>query len=81
MEAGVERAKAICYAQGHHEGQLLVRIPKRESVLLKALKDYKRYVTDIRQKLYTAFMAKSGDANLSKNLTAKLLAQYRLEVI
>jgi len=79
-ETGFERAKAICFAQRTHPDSLVITIPTQDVVLVKALKDYSTYVRDVEQRLSREFMAKSGDANLSENLTRKVLADYGLDM-
>jgi len=79
-ETGFERAKAICFAQRTHPESLVVKIPTQDVVLVKALKDYSTYVRDVEQRLFREFMAKSGDAYLSENLTRKVLADYGLDI-
>jgi len=79
-ETSLEHAKAICYAQRNHSGSLVVKVPTDEFVLVKALKDYTRYVRKIRERLYAEFMAKSGDAHLSETLTGRVLSNYGLDL-
>jgi len=75
-----ENARAICYAQRHHQGELIIKIPRNETVLSKALKDYADYVRGVRDELHRAFMAISGEVQLSENLTDQLLVRYGLEL-
>lgn len=79
-ETSFDRARAICYAQRNHPGELVVKIPRNEIARLKALKDYVKYVQQVREELYRTFMALSGEVNLSENLTNRVLEEYGLDL-
>jgi len=73
---GIEKAKYIVYGKG--KGEYVVKVPKSEIVIKKAVKEYEIYVRQIRDELYKAFMEKCGDHNLSENLAGQVLEEYGL---
>jgi uncharacterized protein with ATP-grasp and redox domains len=70
------KAKFIVYAKKKVE--CMVRVPKGEIVLKKAVGDYERYVRDVREELYVAFMAKCGDHNESERLAIEVCEEFGL---
>jgi len=63
---GIEKAKYIVYAK--HKGEQVVKVPKSEIVIKKAVQDYEIYVRETVEKLYGAIMEKCGDHDRSENL-------------
>jgi type I restriction-modification system DNA methylase subunit len=77
MEEGDEaRAKFIVYAKRADEQ--VVRIPKKATIVKKAVLDYEADVRDIRDRLYVGFMDKCGDHAVSENLAAQVLEDHGL---
>jgi len=73
---GLEKAKYIVYAK--HKGEQVVKVPKGEIVVKKAVQDYESYVREIKEKLYTALMEKCGDHNRSENLVGRICEEFGL---
>ncbi len=69
-------AKFIVYAKKPDEH--IVRVPHKMMVVKKAVQDYELDVKEIKDKLYTAFMEKSGDHNASKNLAEQVCEEFGL---
>ena len=77
MEVGSEaRGKFIVYAKKKDEH--IVRVPASEIVIKKAIQDYEIYLKDLKKRLYTAFMEKSGDHSASENMTYKIFEDFNL---
>jgi len=73
---GGEKAKYIVYAK--HKGEQVVRVPRSEIVIKKAVQDYEFYVREIRDNLYTSFMEKCGDHKVSENLAREVCEEFGL---
>ena len=73
---GLEKSKYIVYAK--HKSEQVVKVPKSEIVIKKAVQDYEIYVRQTRDKLYRAIMEKSGDDSLSENLARGICADFGL---
>lgn len=56
----------------------MVRVPESEIVLKKAVEDYERYVRDVKEELYGAFVAKCGDHNESERPAIEVCEQFGL---
>jgi len=77
MEVGSEaRGKFIVYVKKKDEH--IVKIPLSEIVIKKAIQDYEIYLKDLKKRLYTAFMEKSGDHSASENMTYKIFEDFNL---
>ena len=59
----------------------MVKIPKNDTMLCKAVFDYEKYLHTIRETIFRAFMEQSGDHSLSENLTRKVFGEYTLPYI
>ena len=80
MEVGSEaRGKIIVYAKKKDEH--IVKVPLSEIVIKKAIQDYEIYLKDLKKRLYTAFMEKSGDHSASENMTYKIFEDFNLSDI
>ena len=73
---GIEKSKYIVYAK--HKSEQVVKVPKSDIVIKKAVQDYEIYVRETRGKLYGAIMEKSGDHGLSENLARGICADFGL---
>lgn len=71
---GLEKSKYIVYAK--HKSEQVVKVPKSEIVIKKAVQHYEIYVRQTRDKLYRAIMEKSGDHSLSENLCQRYLCGF-----
>jgi len=76
VAASEERAKYIVYAQKKNE--LLIRMPKSEIVIKKAIQEYEIYLRQLQEKLYTAFMEPCGDRVTAENLTRQIFEELDL---
>jgi len=68
--------KFIVYAK--KKDQFIVKIPNSLETIGKAVQDYELYLKDLKQKLYTAFIEKCGDHNVSENLTRQVFEEFNL---
>jgi len=66
----------MVYAKQNEE--VIVRVPVSVTVVKKAVQEYERYVWEVKQKLFVAFMEKCGEHNVSENLARRVLAEYGL---
>ena len=73
---GLEKSKYIVYAK--HKSEQVVKVPKSEIVIKKAVQDYEIYVRETRDKLYKAIMEKSGDHSMAENLAGDICADFGL---
>jgi hypothetical protein len=71
-----ERGKYIIYAQKKNE--LVIKVPKSETVVKKAVQEYEFYLKELQDKFYTAFMEQSGDWAVSENLTKQIFDDWAL---
>lgn len=77
MEVDSEaRGKFIIYAKKKDEH--IVKVPLSEIVIKKAVQNYEMYLKDLKKRLYTAFMEKSGDHSASENMTYKIFEDFNL---
>jgi type I restriction enzyme M protein len=72
----IEKAKYIVYAK--QKDNQIVSVPKSGIIIRKAIKEYEIYTHGIKEELYKALMEKSGNHNLSENLTQQILEEFGL---
>ncbi len=71
-----ERGKYIVYAQKKTE--LVIKVPRSETVVKKAVQEYEIYLRELWEKLYKAFMEQCGDRIVSENLTRQIFEELGL---
>ncbi|MDD5134759.1 MAG: N-6 DNA methylase [Phycisphaerae bacterium] len=77
MEVGSEeRGKFIVYAKKKDE--FVVKLPKSETIVKKAVQEYEIYLKEIRDKLLKAFLEQCGDRIVSENLTRQIFDEMEL---
>jgi hypothetical protein len=77
MDVGSKiEGKFIVYAKKKDE--FIVKIPDSLETIGKAVQDYEFHLKELKKKLYTAFMEKCGDHNLSENLTREVFDDFEL---
>ena len=71
-----ERGKFIVYAK--NKDQFVIKVPKSETVIKKAIQEYEIYLKEIRDKLLKAFLEQCGDRIRSENLTRQIFEERDL---
>ena len=71
-----ERGKFIVYAK--NKDQFVIKVPKSETVIKKAVQEYEIYLKEIRDKLLKAFLEQCGDRVISENLTRQIFDEMDL---
>lgn len=71
-----ERGKFIVYAK--NKNQFVIKVPKSETVVKKAIQEYEIYLKKIRDKLLKAFLEQCGDRVISENLTRQIFDEMDL---
>jgi hypothetical protein len=71
-----EKGKYIVYAQKKNE--YIIKIPKSEIVIKKAVQEYEFYLKELQDKLFKAFMEQSGNLTVSENLTKEIFSELSL---
>ncbi|MCK4223921.1 MAG: SAM-dependent DNA methyltransferase [candidate division Zixibacteria bacterium] len=72
----LEEAKFIVYSQKLNS--FIVKIPKSERALRKAVKDYERYVRSLKDKFFEAFFNRVLDHQLAERLTQTVIEELGL---
>lgn len=77
MEVGSgEEGKFIVYAKKSDE--CVVKVPKSDIVIKKAVQDYEIYLRELQKRLYRAFMEQCGDHNISENMARQIFEEFAL---
>jgi len=75
----VEQAKFLIYAQEPHS--YLVKVPKAQAAITKAVTGYERYLRGLRDKFFEVFFNRTLDHSLSDRLTNTVFEELGLPVI
>jgi hypothetical protein len=74
--ANLEEAKFIIYS--HAPDNYLIKIPNNKQTLTKAVRDYERYLKNLKDKLFEAFFNRTHDHKLSDALTQQAFEECGL---
>jgi len=69
----LERAKYILYAR--KEGEYIIKVPKSEIVVKRAVQKYENYLKEIRDKLIKAYAEKGADKIIAESLARQVLEE------
>ncbi len=76
------KAKYVLY--GRKKGKWVYKIPKDENAVKKAVKDYEKYIKEIKEKLKKAFIKRGADRTIAERLVMQVFEEklsYQLSVI
>ena len=79
-----ERAKYLLYSRKIHSassgqaGQCIYKIPKNEIVVKRAVRDYEKYLKEIRDNITKAFMARKANSDIADTLAREILKEINL---
>ncbi|MGB8226159.1 MAG: hypothetical protein WCE45_04735 [Sedimentisphaerales bacterium] len=82
--ASYERAKYLLYSRKIHSassgqaGQCIYKIPKNEIVVKRAVRDYEKYLKEIRDNITKAFMARKANSDIADTLAREVLKEINL---
>jgi len=71
-----ERAKYLLYSR--KKGQCIYKIPKNEIVVKRAVRDYEKYLKEIRDNITKAFMARKANSDIADTLAREILKEINL---
>jgi len=72
----LDEAKFIVYSQ--KQDTFIAKIPKKKSAINKAIKDYERYVRNLKDKFYETFANRVMDHHLAERLTQTIMEELGL---
>ncbi|WP_040334544.1 HsdM family class I SAM-dependent methyltransferase [Candidatus Magnetobacterium casense] len=76
VAASLHEARFIVYA--HRPNSFIIRIPKEPLVIAKAVDDYERYLTDLKARLFSAFLVRTHDHKQSEALVQQMFQRLGL---
>ncbi|MGA2914849.1 MAG: hypothetical protein ABSE89_02360 [Sedimentisphaerales bacterium] len=74
-----EQAKYVLYSR--KKGQMLYKIPKDETAVKKAVKDYEKYLNEIREKLKKAYMKRKANREGAEYLAYDVMKENGLRIV
>jgi type I restriction-modification system DNA methylase subunit len=72
----IDEAKFIVYSQ--KPGSFVIKIPKKKTVIINAVEDYKRYLKDLKAKLFEAFFSRTHDHKQADTLVQQVFEEIGL---
>lgn len=72
----LERAKYLLYSR--KKGQYVYKMPKNEIVVKRAVRDYEKYLKEIRENITKAFMARNANSSIADTLAREILKEINL---
>jgi hypothetical protein len=77
--SSLERAKYILYAR--KKGEYIIKVPKSEIVVKRAVQKYENYLKETRDKLIKAYAEKGADKIIAESLARQVLEEIGLPIV
>lgn len=75
----IEEGKFIVYVKKKDE--FVIKVPESSVVVKKAVQEYEKYIRELKERLYRAFMEKCRYHHISENLTQQVFEDFSLSDI